>query len=353
MSKKNRIVLVIMLIIGLAIMIFSMRHVNMNDLLRDILTINVWWLLIAVLCMVAYLFVEAIIVKIFVGNRVSGFTLKDAIRVPLVEQLGNGITPFASGGQPFQLVAMMQSGIEPGYATAILLMKFIVYQFVIVLNFFGALLIGGQFLGDKIHVLRYLMIFGFLIHFAVIVGLILIMYWYGFTKKITDLVLKSIKYVGFGDKEKRNKRYKRIKEWVDERLENFHKESLRMTYNWKLMLKGFVLTSIQLIFYYSVPYFILLALGYKDVNYILITSLHILIVMVISLFPIPGGAGGAEVSFQSLFSTFINEPSTLVLAMVIWRFLTYYLGMFAGIIAFNIKADKIDMPEKWKYSKKE
>lgn len=248
---------------------------------------------------------------------------------------------------------MMQAGVEPGYATAILLMKFVVYQFVIVLNFFWALIVGSHFLADKVHVLKYLMIFGFLIHFAVIVGLILVMFWYGFTKRMTNLLLKTVKVVGLGGKEKRLERYHRISQWVDVRLQNFHKESVRMTSNIGLMFKGLVLTSIQLMFYYSIPYFILLALGYTHINYILITSLHVLIVMVISIFPIPGGSGGAEVSFQSLFSSFINVPTDLVLAMFIWRFLTYYFGMFAGMIAFNIRADRIEGAQDWLKQKEE
>ncbi|CAH0418666.1 lysylphosphatidylglycerol synthase transmembrane domain-containing protein [Periweissella ghanensis] len=353
MSKNNRIVLIIMLAIGVAIMGYSLRDVNMKLLFHDILTINIWWLLVAILCIIAYLVIEAVIVKVFVGDRVHGFTFKDALRVPLVEQLGNGITPFASGGQPFQIMAMMQAGVEPGYATAILLMKFVVYQFVIVLNFFWALIVGSHFLADKVHVLKYLMIFGFLIHFAVIVGLILVMFWYGFTKRMTNLLLKTVKVVGLGGKEKRLERYHRISQWVDVRLQNFHKESVRMTSNIGLMVKGLVLTSIQLMFYYSIPYFILLALGYTHINYILITSLHVLIVMVISIFPIPGGSGGAEVSFQSLFSSFINVPTDLVLAMFIWRFLTYYFGMFAGMIAFNIRADRIEGAQDWLKQKEE
>lgn len=103
MSKNNRIVLIIMLAIGVAIMGYSLRDVNMKLLFHDILTINIWWLLVAILCIIAYLVIEAVIVKVFVGDRVHGFTFKDALRVPLVEQLGNGITPFASGGNRFKL----------------------------------------------------------------------------------------------------------------------------------------------------------------------------------------------------------------------------------------------------------
>lgn len=353
MTRRNRIVLVVMLLVGLGILYFSVKNVNLNQIWHDFININWWWLVVAVLCISLYLVTEALIVKLFVGQRVPDFTFKNALRVPLVEQLGNGITPFASGGQPFQLVAMMQAGVDPGYSSAILLMKFIIYQFVIVINFFVALIIGSYYMGDQIHIMRYLMVFGFVIHFAVIVGLILVMYWYGLTKKLTAICLGFIKYFGFGGREKRMQRYYRANKWVDGRLENFHQESLRMSKDWTLILKGVLLTSLQLMFYYSIPYFIMLALGYTDVNYILITSLHILIVMVISIFPIPGGSGGAEVSFSSLFSSFIGNASSLVLAMLLWRFLTYYFGMFAGMFAFNMRADKVRGHSSWRFQSEE
>ena len=70
----------------------------------------------------------------------------------------------------------------------------------------------------------------------------------------------------------------------------------------------------------------MLSLGYTSANIVMVTSFHILIVMVISLFPIPGGSGGAEYSFEMIFRSYITSNSKLVLAMILWRLLTYYLG---------------------------
>ena len=71
------------------------------------------------------------------------------------------------------------------------------------------------------------------------------------------------------------------------------------------------------------------------------TIITVLIFMMISLFPIPGGAGGAAYSFSVLFASFIHSNTKLVLAMILWRVLTYYFGMFAGIVAVFIKPDKV------------
>lgn len=123
---------------------------------------------------------------------------------------------------------------------------------------------------------------------------------------------------------------------IDEKIDNFYEESIRLKGNWKLLLKISLLTLVQLSFYYVIPYFVLLALNVSHAQVLLVITLHILIVMVISLFPIPGGSGGAEYSFSMIFSTFIANSSKLVLAMLLWRFVTYYFGMILGMIALII-----------------
>ncbi len=75
------------------------------------------------------------------------------------------------------------------------------------------------------------------------------------------------------------------------------------------VIKACFLTLIQLLLYYAVPYFVLLALGVNHVSIVEVIVLHVMIVMIVSLFPIPGGAGGAEYSFKTLFATYVASPS--------------------------------------------
>lgn len=177
MSRRNWLVLGLMLIIGVGILGYSLRNSNIHLLLQDVSAINWGWMLIALACICLYLGLEAVVVKIFMNDRHDGFTWKDALRLPLIEQLFNGITPFSTGGQPAQLVAMIQSGVDGGLASSVLLMKFVVFQAMIVVNFLISLLIGFHFIAEKLHALSLLVLFGFLIHLAVIVGLLMVMYW--------------------------------------------------------------------------------------------------------------------------------------------------------------------------------
>ncbi len=332
-TRKNGIVFILMLLVGVSVFWWSMRSVKPVQFFHSLASANWWWLLVAVGAMLLYFVLEAAVNKVFVDTVHGKMSWHNAIRVPLVEQLGNGITPFATGGQPMQLIAMAQTGIDPGRAGSILLMKFVVYQGMIVLNFLMALTIGYNYIATKLHALALLVILGFIIHMAVIVVLLLVMYLPRLTHTLMHWIMIPVRWL----------RPKKVVAWstvLSEKVDSFHDESRRMSHNWPALLKAIALTFVQLFFYYLIPYFILLAMGVSHINVMLVTSLHILIVMVISLFPIPGGAGGAEVSFQMLFNSFLPTAAELVLVMVIWRLITYYLGMFLGIVAFNISVKK-------------
>lgn len=336
MSKRNVITFFMMFLIGILIFWYFIRDINMDVLIADFFTINWWWIAVAFLCMLLYLGLEAVVTKTIVDTQVDHFTWWDAIRVPLVEQLFNGITPFSSGGQPGQLYVMVQTGVDAGKASSTLLMKFVVFQTMIVINFILSLIVGFQYVEEKLHYLAWLVLFGFFVHLFVIVALLLIMYWYTFTKKLVDNLVKPLKIF------MKDEKYLSFKEMLDNKIDTFHMESIRIAKQWKLMLKIIVITFFQLAFYYLIPYFIILALGFDQVNIIMIVSLHVLIFMIISLFPIPGGAGGAEYSFETLFKSFIINNTKLILALIAWRLITYYLGMILGAIAFFIRPNKID-----------
>ena len=163
----------------------------------------------------------------------------------------------------------------------------------------------------------------------------MVMYWYSFTKRVTNLVLLPVRWFG-GES-----RYQRLGRKLNQKIDTFYQESVKMKREYNKLGKVAVVTLLQLLAYYIIPYFILLALGVTGINLVMVMSLHVLIFMIISLFPIPGGTGGAEYSFSVLFLSFVHSQSKLVLAMFLWRLLTYYFGIFAGMIALMIKPDKV------------
>ncbi|RRK09994.1 UPF0104 family protein [Lactiplantibacillus garii] len=336
MTRKNIWSLLAMVALGVGISWYSLRNVKLSHLMNDIATLNWWWLLVALGCIGLYFGLEAVVLQKFVRHRYRKYSFRSALRVPLAEQLFNGITPFSSGGQPAQIFVMAQSGIDAGRASSVALMKFVVFQAMVVLNFLFAMLIGFHYLAEKLSYLSLYVFFGFLIHFAVIVGLLLVMYWYNFTKRAVKIVLIPVGWFMKAD------RFAKFQANINEKIDSFYEESLRMTKDWRMLLEVCVITFFQLLFYYLIPYFIMRAMGYHGINVVMVTSLNVLIFLVTSLFPIPGGAGGAEFGFTELFAKFIPSHSKLILAMLIWRILTYYLGLFLGMIAMAMRPEKAE-----------
>ena len=331
MSRTNKIVFAVMLLIGCGIFAYESRTLALKQLFIDISHLKLWWLLVALLCMLISWFFEALVLRVFLKDRTEHFSLYNALRIPLIAQLFNAITPFSSGGQPAQLVALMQSRVEAGQASSVLLMKFIVYQFMVLVNFLLSMMIGFSQVSKHFGTLSILITFGLIVHVVVLAVLLLIMYYNRFTKQLVHWLLIPVGWFVS---------QKRVTEWrtmLMAKIDTFYAESLHLKREKKKLIKGCILTLGQLFFYYSVPYFVLLALGIPNVNYLEVMVLHIMIVMIVSLFPVPGGSGGAEYSFKTLFATFIPSSSKLVLGMLLWRLFTYYLGMFMGIGALAVK----------------
>src|SRR5699024_2054321 len=108
-------------------------------------------------------------------------------------------------------------------------------------------------------------------------------YWYRFTKRMMNIVIKPVRWFV------KPQRYEKIKYSLNEKVDSFYQESIKMKTEYGKLAKVAGVTILQLLAYYIIPYFILLALNIHGVNLIMAMSLHTLIFMIISLFPIPGG----------------------------------------------------------------
>ena len=57
----------------------------------------------------------------------------DAFRLNMVTQFFNNITPFATGGQPFQIIYFSARGVKVRDATGIVLLNFLTYNIAYIL----------------------------------------------------------------------------------------------------------------------------------------------------------------------------------------------------------------------------
>lgn len=337
MDKKHFLGIIVVLIISGFVLFTDLKQTPVRTIWQAAQKINLAALLLVFLLIIFSYCCEAGILATLAQRRNEAHhSIWAFFRIPLIQALFNAITPMSTGGQPAQLLAMVQMGIEGGRATSLLLMKFILYQIVVLFAYLLTIIFGFGLVAGKFAALAVFIAIGFMIHISSIIFLFAIMFAYNWTKKFCNWLLDQLAKIMAADK------IERWRQAINEKIDTFYRESQKLKQEKKKLLLATSLTILQLLAFYSVPYFILLALGVSS-SWLQVTQMNIMIIMFMAIIPIPGASGGAEFSFQTLFSSFISTSSTLVLAMFIWRFATYFFGMLLGILGWSFKPKKIEL----------
>lgn len=335
MNKKHFWGILIVLIISVCVLYVDLKTTPINQLIKAAQNINFFALIMVFGLMLLSYVCEATILYVLSYRKNEPKRSKwSFFRIPIIQALFNAITPMSTGGQPSQLAAMVQMGIEGGRATSLLLMKFIIYQIVVFFAYVFAIVTGFHMVATKFSALAAFIVLGFLIHINSIVFLLAIFFAYNWTKKAANWLMNLLeKFIS----------EKRVEKWrkaTMEKIDTFYTESQKLKKEKKKLWLSAGLTVLQLLFFYSIPYMVLLTLNVRA-DWLAVTQMNIMIIMFMAIIPIPGASGGAEYSFQTLFSTFVSSHGALVLGMFLWRFATYFFGMILGIFGWIFKQKKI------------
>ncbi len=329
MKKKFNII--ILVLITLLVLYFSLKD-NFNETLTQIFTMNPWYLLLALIFLVLFWIFRTYPMYSFCKKINNDFKFLSAFQLTLRTQFFNAITPFATGGQPYQIYYLKHAGLDYAESTSVVLENFIVYQIALVILGLLAFISNHIFpIFKKVELLSYLITLGFLINTLVIV----VMFVIAFSKKINKFlinlginILTKLRLVK--DKEKK------LKEW-DINISKFNKSAKILLKNKKSFAANIIYNFIALSCLYLIPLFILYSMGEFDAfnpGISIVTSAYVMIIG--SFVPIPGGTGGLEFGFIKFYGSFISG-SMLSALMLVWRFITYYLGMIVGAIALSVK----------------
>lgn len=331
---KKKLNIVILVLITLLVLYFSLKD-NFYEIINQIVTMNIWYLLIAFFFLFLFWIFRTYPMYTFCKKIKNDFKFGSAIQLTLRTQFFNAVTPFATGGQPYQIYYLKQVGLDYASSTSVVLENFIVYQIALVLLGIVALLANLTFhIFSKVYILQKLITLGFVMNTLVIV----IMFVLAFSKRIGKFlvnigisILTKLHIVK--DKEKK------LEEW-DVNITHFNESAKVLLKDKTTFIFNIVCNFIALCCLYLIPVFILFSMGiYSAFNpgVGIVTSAYIMIIG--SFVPIPGGSGGLEYGFVKFYGNFVYG-STLSALMLVWRFITYYFGMIVGAIALNIKRVK-------------
>lgn len=336
--KKNIIKrifnIVILICITVLVLYLSLKD-DYHAIINQILKMNIWFILLAFVFLILFWIFKSYSIYSFCKKMNKNFKFLQALQLVLRTQFFNAVTPFATGGQPFQIIYLKQTGLDYASSTSVVLQNFIVYQIALVLLGLIALFSNKIFhIFKRVYILQKFIALGFIINTLVIVIMFAVAFFPRINKILINFainILTKLKIV--------KDREKQLKKW-DDSINKFHSGAKILLEDKKIFISNIIYNFLALCCLYLIPLFILYATGNFDAfngSIAIITSAYVMIIG--SFVPIPGATGGLEYGFMQFYGNFITG-SALPAIMLIWRFITYYFGIIVGAIALGIKRVK-------------
>lgn len=328
-NKKTNVILII--IVTIVVLFLALK----DDFIEKVIYLFSFkkrYLLCAFILIILYWILKALVIYYCSRKFKKNYSFKQAFKLLLDTQLVNGITPFAVGGQPYQIYRLKKQGFSFDQGTNIVIQDFIVYQISLVLLGTIAIIVNHSLsIFPQTLSLKILVFLGYFINLTVLVMLFVL----AFNKKLNKIILEKALKIGVKFKIIKNKTTK--KEEIDEKITNFHNSALELIKSKTHFIKIIVINFFALVFLYLIPYTLIKGLNI-DINPFIVIFSSAYVMLIGSFVIIPGGSGGIEYGFVNFFGTFI-KGAQLSSIMIAWRVITYYLGIIVGAVTLNIKED--------------
>jgi len=330
-NSKKIINFLIVIILTSIVLYFSLKD-NFSSITKLIRNMNPFWFIVALLLMLTYYLFRSLVNTLLARKFNKEYSLRQAFKMELEIAFFNGVTPFSTGGKPYEIYSLKKNKLHIADATNVAIQNFVIYQIALILLGLFALIYNNVFhvISGK-NILVNLVYIGFLINTLVIIVLFIV----SFAKKANKFISKKV--IGLLSKLKIIKNKEETTKHFHEYLYNFHKGTEILLQNKLEFVLLVFMQVISLIAFYLIPMIILFGLGnYEALNGLESIVISAYVMLIGSFVPMPGGTGGLEYVFLVFFGTYIKGPS-LNAIMLVWRFITYYFGFVVGAIIFNIR----------------
>ena len=336
--KDKRIQFVInffvIFLVLLIVLYFSLKD-DYYSIMNSIHNMKLIYVLLAIFVLVIYRALASLAHYLLIKQNNEHVSYLKMFQINFIILFFHGITPFAGGGQPMEVYYLHKEGIPYSKATNITLQNFIVYQISLVLMGVLALvynLFFNLFPSDSL--IKKLVILGFVINLLVLIVTYVISFGEKFNRFILEKGIHFVSKLGIIKNEKETQ--EKFKKFIT----NYHENALQLKEKKYLFIFYVLINMLGLSFLYSMPFVVAVGLHvHLSLIEAIVATAYVMIIG--SFVPIPGGTGGIEYGFMFFYSYFI-KGSILNAIMLVWRFVSYYMGMIFGAIALALyrKRDK-------------
>ena len=322
-KKKSR--LFSMIYMGLTVVVIILILIfgtDLNQIGEALKNFNIWWLFACIGSLLLYWFADGLLLYDITAYMYKRTPLRRCVKIGMIGLYYCALTPSSTGGQPIQVIYMRRDNVPVGTATCIVGIKFVIYELSLCTIYIaGMILRGGYYLANNSEAF-WLAALGFVVNLAAVFFIILTI----INKKLVLTignwlirVLAKIKII---------KKKERALGHFNETIDEYHTAASYIS-RYKLRALGsYFISILNLVFLFLIPYLVYLSFGYTKYNLIDVFTMEAFLFLAVSFFPLPGAAGASEGGFMLFFGPFFGAGTAV--AMLIWRFLTYYMILITG-----------------------
>ena len=328
---KNKMLRLVFIIVSSIFIVVIFLKEDIAGIPEYVSESNPYWLAGGFASMIAFWIIEAKVLHIFMGMERKLISFANMFKLIISTQFFNAITPFSTGGQPFQIYILTKHhNMRGGRVTSASVQNLVSYQVALVT--YGVIAIVMQFLHTDLIFSSFsnsLIVVGFTLNTIVVVFLLVLSNNKRAIKFISSKAFKILVRLRFV------KNKEKAKEKLLKYLSDFSEHSEDIWKNKGLFLYTIILHMLKLSAFYAVTFFISKALGLSGITITKALLVGAYTMMFTSLIPIPGAGIGAEFGFLAFFGPVIVGPKAVAI-MLVWRCMTYYIGLIAGFLTYNV-----------------
>lgn len=327
-KKTIRNLIVFILLIGLTFYLIF-KDQNVLEILNIAVSVKKRYILVAIIAMCLYLLGETINITRILKELGEKSTFLRNIRYTLIGFFFSSITPAASGGQPMEIYYMHKEKIAVANSTLALLVHLTSFQIVTITLGIVSTILHFEIVKSG---LIYLVVLGILLNSTALTLLAISIFSKRLSKGLINFAVKVLRFFRIPNIEKKQ-------ESLEKELEKYQESAVYIKEHKKLMIKTLVTTFIQVIIYYSIPYWVYLAFGFTGYNFFQIVTLQAMLYATVSGIPSPGAVGVSEGAFIEIFKGVF--PATMMnSAILLNRGASFYLFVIISAIITTITALK-------------
>ena len=229
-NKKVAIInFILIFVIFIGLFIYMVKVDGLDNIIQLLHSVDYKWVIAGLGCLLIYWICDILTLHIPIKRIYKTQPITNSIKVAMLGQLFNNITPFASGGQPIQAYELTKTGKRVSDSLSAMAIKFIVTQTALVVSTLTVVLLEFDFFARLMQNFIWIAIVGFIVNILAIIVVILA----GIKKRvITVITTPIIKFLG---KIKIIKNPEKTIEKLDKSIDNFG-EQFKVIKNEKVMV---------------------------------------------------------------------------------------------------------------------